>query len=81
MLSYLAYVMRFSGEQDDSYGETLILSALRILQDCPPNGILLRKVCLFQMALFVSYTASGIDGCFPSSHGLVPPKGSIHSSR
>ncbi|TFK43492.1 hypothetical protein BDQ12DRAFT_731508 [Crucibulum laeve] len=43
MLSYLAYVMRFSGEPDDSYGETLILSALRILQDCPANGIALRK--------------------------------------
>lgn len=44
MLSYLAYVMRFSGEIADSYGETLVLSALRLLQDCPANGIPLRKV-------------------------------------
>ncbi|KAF8165306.1 hypothetical protein B0H34DRAFT_232712 [Crassisporium funariophilum] len=43
MLSYLAYVMRFSGDLDDSYGETLVLSALRLLQDCPANGIALRK--------------------------------------
>ncbi|KAH9482694.1 Transcription-associated protein 1 [Psilocybe cubensis] len=43
MLSYLAYVMRFPGELADSYGETLILSALRLLQDCPSNGIAMRK--------------------------------------
>lgn len=44
MLSYLIYVMRFSGEITDSYGETLVLSALRLFQDCPSSGILLRKV-------------------------------------
>jgi transformation/transcription domain-associated protein len=44
MLSYLAYIMRFSGDLADSYGETLILSALRLLQDCPSNGIVMRKV-------------------------------------
>ena len=44
MLSYLAYVMRFSGDLDSNYGETLVLSALRLLQDCPANGIALRKV-------------------------------------
>lgn len=44
MLSYLAYVMRFSGEVSDAYGETLVLAALRLLQDCPANGISLRKV-------------------------------------
>ncbi|GLB33849.1 putative PI3 PI4-kinase family protein [Lyophyllum shimeji] len=43
VLSYLAYVMRFSGEADEKYGETLILTALRMLQDCPANGIALRK--------------------------------------
>lgn len=37
--------MRFSGEQPEGYAETLILSALRLLQDCPSNGIALRKVC------------------------------------
>ncbi|KAF8655244.1 hypothetical protein AX16_003148 [Volvariella volvacea WC 439] len=43
MLSYLAYVMRYTGEQDESYGETLVLRALRLLQDCPSSGIPLRK--------------------------------------
>ncbi|KAF8974524.1 hypothetical protein BDZ97DRAFT_2053099 [Flammula alnicola] len=43
MLSYLAYVMRFATDLADSHGETLILSALRLLQDCPPNGITMRK--------------------------------------
>jgi transformation/transcription domain-associated protein len=46
MLSYLAFVMRVLGETDESYGQTLILSALRMLQDCPTNGISLRKVSL-----------------------------------
>jgi hypothetical protein len=36
--------MRFSGEQPEGYAENLILSALRLLQDCPSNGIALRKV-------------------------------------
>ncbi|KAG5637374.1 hypothetical protein H0H81_004799 [Sphagnurus paluster] len=43
VLSYLAYVMRFSGEPDEKSGETLILTALRMLQDCPANGVALRK--------------------------------------
>ncbi|TFK75868.1 hypothetical protein BDN72DRAFT_954419 [Pluteus cervinus] len=43
MLSYLAYIMRYSGDQDETYGETLILRALRLLQDCPASGIALRK--------------------------------------
>lgn len=47
MLSYLAYVMRFSGDVTDSYGETLILSALRLLQDCPSHGVAMRRVNKF----------------------------------
>ncbi|KNZ81468.1 Transcription-associated protein 1 [Termitomyces sp. J132] len=43
VLSYVAYVTRFSGEPDEAAAETLILTALRMLQDCPPNGITLRK--------------------------------------
>ncbi|KAG6837441.1 hypothetical protein H0H93_009535 [Arthromyces matolae] len=43
VLSYLAYVMRFSGEPDEALAENLILTALRMLQDCPPTGITLRK--------------------------------------
>ncbi|KDR83700.1 hypothetical protein GALMADRAFT_236040 [Galerina marginata CBS 339.88] len=43
MLSYLAYVMRFSADLADSYGETLILTALRLLQDCPSNNVALRR--------------------------------------
>ncbi|KAF8897572.1 hypothetical protein BD779DRAFT_388223 [Infundibulicybe gibba] len=43
MLSYLAYVMKIAGEHDTTYGETLILSALRMLQNCPSNGMTTRK--------------------------------------
>lgn len=44
MLSYLAYVMRFTSDITDSYGETLVLSALRLLQDCPSHGVVMRRV-------------------------------------
>lgn len=37
--------MRFNaGETDESYGERLIIIALRMLQDCPATGITLRRV-------------------------------------
>ncbi|KAF8640045.1 hypothetical protein AX17_001287 [Amanita inopinata Kibby_2008] len=42
LLSYVAYVMRFL-EKSEPWGETLILSAMRLLLDCPANGIPLRK--------------------------------------
>ncbi|KAF5369949.1 hypothetical protein D9758_001009 [Tetrapyrgos nigripes] len=47
-LSYLAFVMRHNatrqdGQNMETYGERLILNALRLLQDCPTNGIALRK--------------------------------------
>ncbi|KAG9317678.1 hypothetical protein JVU11DRAFT_1890 [Chiua virens] len=43
MVSYVAYIIRGFGEQFDSFGERLILSALRLLQDLPANGIQARK--------------------------------------
>ncbi|KAG2141739.1 uncharacterized protein EDB93DRAFT_1329829 [Suillus bovinus] len=43
MVSYVAYVMRGFGEQFDSFGERLILAALRLMQDLPSNGIQARK--------------------------------------
>lgn len=44
MVSYVAYIMRGIGEQFDSFGERLILAALRLMQDLPSNGIQARKV-------------------------------------
>ena len=58
MLSFLAYVMRFSGDLDNTYGETLVLSALRLLQDCPANGIALRKVLQFGLTSIFVFTKS-----------------------
>ncbi|KAI6035416.1 hypothetical protein F5J12DRAFT_25544 [Pisolithus orientalis] len=43
MVSYVAYVIRGFGEQFESFGERLILSALRLLQDLPANSIQARK--------------------------------------
>lgn len=36
--------MRFSGELDENYGETPLLISLCMLQDCPVDGIPIRKV-------------------------------------
>ena len=48
MVSYVAYIMRGIGEQFDSFGERLILVALRLMQDLPSNGIQARKVgCVY----------------------------------
>lgn len=44
MLSFLAYVMRYAApEGDATYGERLVSCSLRIMQDCPTNGVALRK--------------------------------------
>jgi len=36
--------MRYCGDTDETYGERLIITALRMLQDCPADGIAIRKV-------------------------------------
>ncbi|KAJ7638852.1 FAT domain-containing protein [Roridomyces roridus] len=43
ILSYLTYVMRWGVENQDTYGDTLLLSTLRLLQDCPANAVGTRK--------------------------------------
>ncbi|KAJ7179098.1 FAT domain-containing protein [Mycena filopes] len=43
ILSYLTYVMRWGVENQDYYGDTLLLVTLRLLQDCPLNAIATRK--------------------------------------
>ncbi|KAI0053544.1 FAT-domain-containing protein [Auriscalpium vulgare] len=43
MVSYLAYILRGSGEQYESYGDTLLLASLRLLQDIPANAIAARR--------------------------------------
>jgi transformation/transcription domain-associated protein len=44
MVSLLTYVLRALGESNDSYGDALASSSLRILQDCPANVIGARRV-------------------------------------
>ncbi|GAW08906.1 histone acetylase complex subunit [Lentinula edodes] len=60
MLSYLAFVMRHTPEQSDNYGDRLILHALRLQQDCPANGILLRKelIVVFRHLMATPYRRS-----------------------
>ena len=44
MVSLLFWAMRGIGEQSEPYGESLLLPAVRLLQDCPANAIAARKV-------------------------------------
>ncbi|KAJ7700136.1 hypothetical protein B0H17DRAFT_1158131 [Mycena rosella] len=43
ILSYLTYVMRWGVDNQETYGDTLLLATLRLLQDCPVNAIGTRK--------------------------------------
>ncbi|KAJ7682762.1 FAT domain-containing protein [Mycena polygramma] len=43
ILSYLTYVMRWGVDNQETYGDTLLLATLRFLQDCPSNAIATRK--------------------------------------
>ena len=75
MVSYLAYGMRMSGEQFDSYGPPMILAALRILQDCPAHAINIRKVKLLN---HTDYSADssviGFNGGISPPNGYSPPQ-------
>nr|GAT59465.1 predicted protein [Mycena chlorophos] len=42
-ISYLTYVMRWGVENQESYGDTLLLSTVRLLQDCPSTAVATRK--------------------------------------
>ncbi|KAJ7507855.1 hypothetical protein B0H11DRAFT_2271401 [Mycena galericulata] len=43
ILSYLTYVMRWGVDNQETYGDTLLLATLRLLQDCPVGAIGTRK--------------------------------------
>ncbi|EMD40733.1 hypothetical protein CERSUDRAFT_111311 [Gelatoporia subvermispora B] len=43
MLSFLAFVLRGLGEQYDAEGERMMVTSLRILQDCPSMAVHARK--------------------------------------
>ena len=52
MVSYLAYILRNLGDQYDVYGDNLLLSSLRLLQDIPASAIVARRVrpaCFFRL--------------------------------
>jgi hypothetical protein len=67
MLQYLIFVIRQSGEISDTYGETLVLSVLRLFQDCPANGVHIRKVTLGLSSYYYFFFIQriGIDGPVP----------------
>lgn len=43
--------MRWGVDNQDSYGDTLLLATLRLLQDCPANAIATRKVILLSQLI------------------------------
>lgn len=55
MVSYLAFIMRALGDQGDVYGDPLIVLSLRLLQDCPANAIVHRKVYYLRFQHAVPY--------------------------
>ena len=44
LVSYLTFTLRGMGEQFETFGEALVLTSLRLCQDCPPNAIISRRV-------------------------------------
>ena len=44
MVSFVVLTLRGSQEQLDLWGDSLMLTAFRLLQDCPPHAVALRKV-------------------------------------
>lgn len=69
MVSYVAYIIRGFGEQAESFGERLILSALRLLQDLPANSIQARKAStvVFSAVAYLDIVI-GPHGCFKTPH-------------
>lgn len=61
MVSYLAYVLRGLGEQTEAYGEALVLTSLRLCQDCPAHALSARRVSV--QVLFCSVTHMFIRIC------------------
>ena len=53
LVSYLTFTLRGMGEQFETFGEALVLTSLRLCQDCPPNAILSRRVS-FEVLYFPS---------------------------
>ncbi|KDQ64542.1 hypothetical protein JAAARDRAFT_28186 [Jaapia argillacea MUCL 33604] len=53
-ISYLAYVLRSIPEQYDTYGETVIIAALRLLQDCPSTSMTARRDLLIVLRHLLS---------------------------
>lgn len=68
----MTYVMRWSGEQAEVYGDPLTLASLRILQDLPANNVALRRVRASWLLSFAhcAHDTSGHHGRFPIPHEL-----------
>ncbi|EPQ59490.1 hypothetical protein GLOTRDRAFT_136350 [Gloeophyllum trabeum ATCC 11539] len=55
MISYSAYILR-GLEEYDKYGNTLVLTGLRLFQDCPPNAVGSRRDLIIVMRHLLSTT-------------------------
>jgi len=78
MVSYVAYIIRGFGEQFDSFGERLILAALRLLQDLPANSIQARKACgIVFFAVACNDIVTGPYGCSTTPHRHATSQSSI----
>ncbi|TFK56003.1 FAT-domain-containing protein [Heliocybe sulcata] len=55
MISHSAYILR-GLEEYNKYGDTLVLTGLRLFQDCPPNAVTSRKDLIIVMRHLLSTT-------------------------
>ncbi|KZT26868.1 FAT-domain-containing protein [Neolentinus lepideus HHB14362 ss-1] len=55
MISYSAYILR-GLEEYNKYGDTLVLTGLRLFQDCPPNAVGSRRDLIIVMRHLLSTT-------------------------
>ena len=82
MVSYVAYIIRGFAEQFDSFGERLILSALRLLQDLPANGIQARKVSTLIFSRDEAQNSTlGPHGRYATSYRHSPSQGAFATDR
>ncbi|THH10763.1 hypothetical protein EW146_g8270 [Bondarzewia mesenterica] len=86
MVSYLAYILRGLGDQYDIYGDTLLLSSLRLLQDIPAAAIVARRdfMIVFRHLLGTPYRRallSQIDKLFDENVLLGTSVGSRETLR
>ncbi|KAJ7454101.1 hypothetical protein FB451DRAFT_1408447 [Mycena latifolia] len=76
ILSYLTCVMRWGVDNQDAYGDALLVATLRLLQDCPMNAIGTAQDKLFDERVLLGTGVIGKEmfhSHIYSARGYLPP--------